>query len=299
MNIFKRFVGIDWSGAKGATQSGIQLAEIEANALAPRLIRAPNGRKWSRSDVMEFIAQLRDTPTLVGIDFAFSVPWSTGGDLFGAHHVSDVRSLWALVESICDGTPHLYAGPVWTATNSPFRPYIFHHHTKHTGEHYDRRNRREVEKLEGNAISVYHMVGPQVGAGSFSGMRMLHHVAKSREKAIAIWPFDVVDGTKTAVVEIYPSFFYRKAGARRPNNNDLKGSNYAEIDKVLSYYGAARAADFDVCRSVDQADALISAAALRKLADNAAFESPESRNFDLREGWIFGFPLDGSLLPAA
>jgi hypothetical protein len=288
---FKRFVGIDWSGAKGATQAGIQIAEIEANSVAPRLISPPNGRKWSRSGVMEFIAGLVHEPTLVGIDFAFSVPWSTDGAVIGARHVNDVRSLWALVETICDGTPDLYAGPVWTAPDSPFRPYIFHHQTNHKGERYYRSNRRQVENLEGNAISVYHMAGPQVGAGSFSGMRMLHQITKFHREAVAIWPFDIVDGTRTAVVEIYPSFFYRKAGARRPTGKDLIESNYAVIDKTLNYYGATRTGDFDVCRSVDQSDALIAAAALRKLTNKLAFKFQPSPNFDLREGWIFGLPL--------
>jgi hypothetical protein len=295
---FKRFVGIDWSGAKGATQSGIQVAEIEANAAGPRLIRPPNGRKWSRSGAMEYITQLNDKPTLVGIDFAFSVPWNFGGAQFDARQVTDVRALWALVDSICDGTPDLYAGPVWTAPDSPFRPYIFHHHTKHRGELYYRLKRRKVEHLEGNAISVYHMAGPQVGAGSFSGMRMLHRLTSSHREGIAIWPFDVVDGAKTAVVEIYPSLFYRKAGARRPTSNDLIGSNHAEIDKTLGYYDAERTVNFDDCRSVDQSDALIAAAALRKLANSLAFKIPASQDFDLREGWIFGFPLGGYSVPA-
>jgi hypothetical protein len=59
----------------------------------------------------------------------------------------------------------------------------------------------------------------------------------------------------------------------------------------LNYYGATRTADFDVCRSVDQSDALIAAAALRKLANKLAFKFQPSPNFDLREGWIFGLPL--------
>ena len=291
MNRFKRFVGIDWSGAMGAAQSGIQVAELEADSRSPLLKCPPYGRKWSRSDVMEYIGQLNDRPTLVGIDFAFSVPWGRSDEFL--FRLNDVRALWALIDSLCDGTPHLYAGPVWTATDSPFRPYIFHYQTRHRGERYDRKNRREVETLEGNAISVYHMAGPQVGASSFSGMRMLHQMTKSHGEAIAIWPFDKIDGTKTAVVEIYPSFFYRKASARRPTSKDLNDFNYAEIDKTLNHYGASRVADFDGCRSVDQVDALIAAAALRELTRSFVFEIPAGQNFDLREGWIFGFPYPG------
>jgi len=290
---FRRFVGIDWSGAKASTQSGIQVAEIAADAASPRLIGPPIGSKWSRRGVMEHIVQLSDQPTLVGLDFAFSVPWGGSNELLEQGHVRGVRALWALIDRLCDDAPHLYAGPIWTATDSPFRPYIFHHQSKHRGRLYDRHNLREVDKREGNAISVYHMVGPQVGAGSFAGMRMLHQITKAHGDDVAIWPFDVVDGTKTAVVEIYPSFFYRRAGARRPKSSDLAKSSYGEIDRAMSYYGAKRSRETDVCRSVDQADALISAAALKRLANGNAFESPKSQNFDLREGWIFGVPFDG------
>jgi hypothetical protein len=285
MNQFGRFVGIDWSGAKGASHRGIQVAEIESNSCCPRLRAAPNGRRWSRSDIIEYIGKLQDKPTLVGIDFAFSVPWDKGSKF--ARELSDAKALWSLVDSICVGTPHLYAGPVWTAEDSPFRPFIFHYETGHKGERYDRKNRRVVERREGNAISVYHMAGPQVGASSFSGMRTLHHLTKSYGETVAIWPFDKVDCTKTTVVEIYPSFFYRKAGAKRPSSNDLQASNYAEIDRALKYYRAERGIE-DVYRSVDQVDAVIAAAALKRLADEASFEIPASVDLDLREGWIFG-----------
>jgi hypothetical protein len=117
---------------------------------------------------------------------------------------------------------------------------------------------------------------------------MLHQIANLFGEAIAIWPFDKVDCTKTTVVEIYPSLFYREAGGRRPSSKALKEFNYAEIDSALRHYGAARAPN-DVFRSVDQADALVAAAALRRLADSLGFEVSAGGAFDVREGWIFGF----------
>ena len=288
---FSRFVGIDWSGAKGARQAGIQVAEIVIGANSPRLIDPPSGGKWSRTDVMDYIGRLGDKPTLVGIDFTFSIPWDGSIELFGRDRVEDVRALWALIDHLCDASPHLYAGPVWTAPGSPFRPYVFHHRSGHRGARYDRKNLREVDRREGNAISIYHMVGPQVGAGSFAGMRMLHQLTARHGDSISIWPFDAFDDSKTTIVEIYPSSFYRRAGAKRPTNADLAGAKHDGIDAVLSYFGADR--HTVTCRSVDQADALISAAALRCLAAcPTAFENPEIRNFDVREGWIFGVPFD-------
>jgi hypothetical protein len=118
-------------------------------------------------------------------------------------------------------------------------------------------------------------------------MRMLHRIATGHDGSIAIWPFDAVDGTKTTIVEIYPSFFYRSAGVPRPTRPDLFASNYGSLDKALGFYDGRRQRGL-VCRSVDQADALVAAAALRKLAGSAAFADPGSNGFDRREGWIFG-----------
>lgn len=287
MRGFRRFVGIDWSGARGRRQAGIQVALAEAGNRDCRLVEPAGGGNWSRSDILDYIVGLDDRPTLVGIDFAFSVPWDD--DLVRRNRIGDARALWALVERLCEGTDDLYAGPVWTATDSPFRPYIFHHQSGHTGRSYRRNNLRGVDGLEGKAISIYHMTGTQVGAGSFAGMRMLHRLATRHGDSVAIWPFDAADGTKTTIVEVYPSFFYRKAGVRRPARADLLASNYEVLDEALRCYGARRPRGL-ACRSVDQADALVAAAALRQLSDRAAFADPASTGFDPREGWIFGVP---------
>jgi hypothetical protein len=220
------------------------------------------------------------------LDFAFSVPWQESCGR--PNEVMDTKALWALVDRLCISAPHMYAGPIWTSPKSPFLPYILHS-TSGRGDFYDHRNLRMVEQLEGRAISIYHMVGVQVGAGSFAGMRMLHQISQSHAAKIAIWPFDEVDGTKTAIVEIYPSSFYRKAGSRRPSKEELTRCDFEQIDRTLEYYGCKRSTD-TVCRSVDQADALISAAALRSTAGSGAFKFPDGHTFELREGWIFGVP---------
>ena len=115
---FTRFVAIDWSGAKGRTQSGIQVAEIGRESSFPRLLPSPNGRKWSRQDVAELITGPAAKPTLFGLDFAFSVPWreSCGRP----RQVKDTKELWALVDLLCIGAPHMYAGPIWTSAEAHF-----------------------------------------------------------------------------------------------------------------------------------------------------------------------------------
>jgi len=286
---FNRFVGIDWSGARGARQAGIQVAEIKSVEASPRLIDPPSGKKWGRCDVLNYIVGLNE-PTLVGIDFAFSIPSYSIAELFRSERCDDVRTLWARVDCLCEGSPHLYAGPVWRAPESPFLPYIFHHQSGHPGALYRRDNLREVDRREGKAISIFHMVGPQVGAGSFAGMRMLHQLTTRHGDRVAIWPFDDVDDSKTTVVEVYPSFLYRMVGATRPTTTELARGSHDRLEKAVRSYEAKLS---ELSRlSVDQADALISAVALRRLARRAnVFEIPARRDVDPREGWIFGFPL--------
>jgi hypothetical protein len=291
MTGFRRFVGIDWSGAAGEAQHGIQVAEIEMGWAAPRLIRPRSGGPWSRRAVMELILAAGKAPTLFGIDFAFSIPWDETDDLFRLTGLKDARGLWELVDDRCRDAPHLYAGPIWSAADSPFRPYIFHHGSQHRGARYSRTRKRQVDLLAGDAISIYHMVGPQVGAGSFAGMRMLHGLAQAAGSGVAIWPFQPIDRAAHAVVEIYPSLFYRQAGMRRPRKADLLASKFAALETALAFHGAAGIGDPDDCRSVDQADALISAAALRGIASNGcSLFRLEGLQSDPREGWILGVP---------
>src|SRR5262245_12470747 len=105
MTAFARFVAIDWSGAKGARQAGIQVAVAQAGNRDCRLVQPPRGGNWSRSEILDYIVGLDDRPTVVGIDFAFSVPWDD--EFLRFNGISDVRMLWALVERLCEGVPDL------------------------------------------------------------------------------------------------------------------------------------------------------------------------------------------------
>ena len=291
MRKFQRFVGIDWSGAEGLEQSGIQVAEIEVGSSAPHLVLPTGGAKWSRPGVAKYLSQLNDKPTLVGLDFAFSVPWpDVVGPLGDDLALDDAVHLWSRIELICGTTPHLYARPIWTSVDSPFREYIHHYGTGHRGEKYCREFKRLTEECVKNAISIYRMTGVQVGAGSFSGMRMLNHVSKNYANEIAIWPFEKLDGRKTSIVEIYPSYFYRYKDVRRPRKDDLREGNFCDLQKALAAYDSELAIS-EKRLSVDQADALVSASALREFAQpDGVFSCPPIPRIN-REGWIFGVRL--------
>lgn len=123
---FERFVGIDWSGARGLGQKGIQVAEFNRGEAGPTLKHPKRGNLWSRPHVLEYLQTLLDRPTLVGFDFAFSVPWPDGNQLFGSGPaISDAQSLWEYVEDICKTDDlHMYAGSIWKSSTSAFDPTL-------------------------------------------------------------------------------------------------------------------------------------------------------------------------------
>lgn len=297
---FERFVGIDWSGARGSGQKGIQVAEFNRGEAGPVLKRPKIGDLWSRPHVLEYLQTLLDRPTLVGFDFAFSVPWPDGNQLFGSGPaISDAQSLWEYVEDICKTDDlHMYAGSIWKSSTSAFRPYISHHATGHIGEFYRRDSLRRTEiECPGAPISVYHMTGVQVGASSFSGMRLLNSIRDMNIEASAVWPFDDIGDAGLVLVEVYPSFFYRRNGFDRAYLSRLrkdkidKFSDYRE--GVLKSYGAV-SNKVDRLPSVDAADAMIASAALAEISrDQNSFGVPASKKALMRrEGWIFGVPVE-------
>jgi hypothetical protein len=288
---FERFVGIDWSGAQTAV-GGIQVAEFHRNERRPKII-SPSKVHWRRSEILDYIKSL-ESRTIVGIDFAFSVPWPDNEAPWPRNNIRlmDVHQLWASVDSLCANEVDLFAGPVWLSQQSPFRPLIRHHRTGHVGELYERNRLRKTEKIASRRpISIYHMTGAQVGQGSFAGMRLLHALC-GVDDAAAIWPFHPVDSAKVTIVEVYPSLFYFQAGRRRPRKRDVDVVFFENIKQTLAHFSIQDG--YQECgRSVDKADAIVTAAALSSIVNHSqAFTVPGScLSVASREGWIFGVPL--------
>ena len=113
-------------------------------------------------------------------------------------------------------------------------------------------------------------------------MRMLHYLAQTDAR---IWPF-MPDrtGARLTVAEIFPSYYFAQAGIR-----PVKGAQ-AQSDALtaaLAYFGSEGVSDDFIALGPDNddADALVSAAALRAGASQIADSLPASA---LTEGWIFG-----------
>ena len=293
------FLGIDWSGAKGARHPGLQLALARPGREAPRSMKPPRATSWSRIEVLDLLLGLANDPadaaTLVGIDFAFAHPFVDVGAYYPslADAPATPAALWAHVEAINAAEPHLYGGAmfeheVW----GDF--YLAPPH--YAASRYQ--SRRRITELAARAAGrspspTFKAVGADnVSTGSLAGMRLLYHLTQRLADRLAVWPFDpIVPGhTKLILVEIFPSFYFYRLGmvpARQA------AANVAFLNRALAAYeSAGMASDFvPEGKDADEADAIIAAAALRYFACANGFALPSSQEPATRhEGWIFGVP---------
>ncbi len=291
MTDFNLFVGIDWSGAKGKPQKGIQVAVATPDNAAPTIEKPPQVRgqseikNWSREGVIEWLKEKKTSGkrVLVGMDFAFAHPWSDGGyypDLANAPETAPV--LWKRIDDANDKSQHLYGGGVFKEKH--LREY-YHAQPKSggKGKKYNpclRQTECAAKNMGTTPSSTFKCLGVgHVGTGSLAGMRFLHHMADHA----CIWPFDdhvnalKREGGLLVLVEIYPALYFRMAEVKKtdeqPNalNDTLMNIKDCELSR-------------------DAIDAVISAAALRKLhhPDDIFPIDEEHRDIASREGWIFG-----------
>ncbi len=66
---FRRFIAVDWSGAKKPGYTGVAVAECRPGRAAPRLVCNPRGRHWRRGDVRDWLSDqiATDGPVLIDV----------------------------------------------------------------------------------------------------------------------------------------------------------------------------------------------------------------------------------------
>ena len=245
---FDLFLGIDWSGAKGARNKGIQVAEAAPDEALPRLIANPYRPHgiWSRPDVLSYLIARMDEGrhVLAGFDFAFCYAFEDEGAYFPGlpDAPGSPEAVWALVEQAGQCDPDLYGAALYRRADLPYRDYFMAPGWR--GAKYSYRQRL----AEQAAASV---------TGSLAGMRLLHRL-RGLDRDIRLWPFDPEPGGALTVV-----------------------------DAVCRHFGAV-AGEIPGIRTEDEADALISAAALRLLQADPALWQQARRAGAAKEGWIFG-----------
>lgn len=285
---FDAFVGIDWSGAKGPRLPGLQVAECGPGRSAPILEPSPDHARWSRSGISEWIlsrAQGNET-VLIGIDFGFAYPYCDVGAYFSGSEDSpkDVFSLWERVESICGRERDFYGGPFYLREDALYADYLCFQ--TYTGRRFDNSRLRRTEarcaETSARPSCMFKCVGDgSVGVGSVAGTRLLCHLREKGRGKISIWPFESPDRCNLVVVEIFPQLFFRMA-------NQQPGVE--KLGAALEHFESDPLSRGTKVSTQDEADAVVSAAALRCLANRQDVWNPSGMDECARtyEGWIFG-----------
>lgn len=285
MRSFGQFAVVDWSGAVGLRQKGIAIAICDPGNAAPTLVRADH--VWSREDVLDWLRHNMPSGTLVGLDLSPGLPFADAGAYFPGWRESpaDARSLWALVDHLSSGDPHLAATGF---VDHPEASRYFRRHGGRTGDRFGTRQGRlrMVEHRQRDCqlspYSCFNLIGAaQVGKSSLTAMRMFHRLARQ----LPIWPFDPVPESGSLIVEIYTSLAARAAGIRKGLSKVRDG---ASLDAALAKLGCEP--HVPLRRYTDHAtDAIMTSAWLRTIAHEKRLWSPPGMaEVAATEGWTFG-----------
>ena len=291
-NRFSHFLAIDWSGAKGPKQKGIALALASAKAGPPTLI-SPPANYWAREDVLNYLLNSIPENTLVGIDLGISLPFLDAGSFFPgwSDSPSDARSLWALVDRICEEDPHLECGAF---LSHPKASQYFRHSREFVGEmfHLDNASSREgrfriaeiAQRDQGvRPVSNFNLVGAaQVGKSSLTGMRMLNRISNR----VCIWPFDPLPKRGPVIVEIYTAFAAKAAGIGKGRT---KIKTFEDLNRGLAVIGSPPVSGQGTIDD-HSSDALITSAWLRRNGNRELYWNPANLTAEIKltEGWTFG-----------
>lgn len=284
---FRHFAAIDWSGAAGERHAGIAVAICPAGEVAPRIVRP--GHRWSRAEVLSWLAETMPADTLVGLDISGSLAFADEGAYFPgwADSPPDARALWAMVERLCADDLHL------AAAGFVDHPEIARHYRRHGGREGDLfgggiGRLRVTERVGQIALgcrptSNFNLVGAsQVGKASLTGMRVLHRL----DGNVPLWPFDPLPDHGSVAVEIYTTIAAIAAG-RTASRSKLR--SYAELNESLAGLGSKPVRG---CGPIDdhRSDALLAAAWLRTVAHRPEYWQPPAMTPDIArtEGWTFG-----------
>jgi hypothetical protein len=235
---FKRYVGIDYSGAQTPTSSlkGLRVYMSDHNTTPLEIQPPPSPRTyWTRRGIAEWLLErlLEDQPTIVGIDHGFSFPLR----YFECHHLPPD---WP--EFLDDFQLH------WPTDDD--NTYVDFVRNGQIGNGADRagnsRWRRLTEERSGGAKSVFHFdVNGSVAKSTHSGIPWLRYLRQNLGDRIHFWPFDGWDipTGKSAIVEVYPSL-WSKGFVREDRTQDQHDAysvaawlRQADLDgKIATYF---------------------------------------------------------------
>ena len=255
---FRRYLGIDYSGAKTPTCSlkGLRVYAAEAETPPAEVPPPPSPRRyWPRRGIAEWLVERlsEDVPTIVGIDHGFSFPidyftkfgveqnWPMFLNDFCAHWPTDQEHTYVdFIRDGADGNGAARLGnPRW---------------------------RRLTEKRSKTAKSLFHFdVQGSAAKSTHAGLPWLRFIRQHATQPVHFWPFDgwnVPDGV-SAIVEVYPRLWNKDHPMTQP--------------------------------TADQHDAWVIASWLRQADESGQLlqalappEDPAERRLAEVEGWILG-----------
>lgn len=267
---FTRFVGIDWSGAKGSRHPSIQIAVCDEGVAPPVLVVPPSG-VWSRTAALEWLAGLSGD-VLVGMDAGFgfaAVPPFLGS----------ARALWAEVDDVCATEDDLGGHGFITHRREAFwlgaadGPRHLRAHLRVT---------EDVYRQSGLGVPTSNFVllgASQVGKATLTAMRLLHRLQWP------VWPFDPLPERGPVILEIYAQAFARLGGFRG------KLRDVESLNRALANHGSRPMPHaFPAIFPDHVGDALITAAGLRAIAHQPHWWQPTALTpaIAVTEGWTFG-----------
>lgn len=290
MRRFERFAVIDWSGQNVARPKGIAIAIADCGDATPGIV-APPERRWSRSDVVDWLRANAGSNMVVGLDLSPGLPFVDHGSFFPGRTNSprDAKALWRDVETHSEASRHLSANGFL----DHFEAREFFLHQTYRGAHFApangrlRRCEERQRSMNLSPSSCFKLIGAnQVGKSSLTGMRVLRRV----NDLIPVWPFDPVSERGALLIEIYTSIA-ALAGGRPANRTKIR--SWEELDAALTHPDIASHPTGKRGPVDDHTtDALLTAAWLRRAADRETLWQPHDMTPEIArtEGWTFGVP---------
>lgn len=260
-------IAIDWSGKKSGAAEHIWLAVVRD----AELIRLENGR--SGSEVIDEVIALgrRNPRTVIGLDFAFSLPtWYLDERGWAAAHDA-WTTLTDEAQEILDQCPP----PFWGRTGR-------------RNLHGKEPARATERDLGFTPKSVFQIGGAgAVGTGSLRGMPQL---ARLVEAGFSIWPFDPSGWPR--VVEIYPRLL-TEAVIKSQHSKRLEYLSARHNDRPVAMIERAAGSE-------DAFDAAVSAVVMaRHVIELEALEQATPDAPEAREGAIWRPGIAPSGTPSA
>ena len=265
---FSRFVGIDWSGARGVRHPSVQVAVCEVDG--PVRLVLPASGVWSREGVLDWLSGLGGD-ALVGMDAGF-------GFARVPPFLEPARALWAEVDAVCAGEADLGGHAFVDHRRDAFWLGAMDG-PRQARAHLRLCERLYAERKLGVPTSNFVLLGAaQVGKASLSAMRLLNRLGW------AVWPFDPLPEHGPVIAEIYCQAFGRMAGVRG------KMRESGVLAGALAYFGADLPDGLGLRFPDHVGDALVTAAGLRAIAHETRFWTPDGLTPEIAvsEGWTFG-----------